>query len=125
VSGEHQPQLGSIQANGISLGFAQWHAELRGREPTLLFVHATGFHSRVWDQLISHLPARHIIAVDQRGHGRSDRTEITGWPVFGRDLAAFVAALELRHWSASATAWAHTRWSRPPRSNPPASSAWR
>lgn len=96
MSGARQPQLGSIQANGISLGFAQWHAELRGREPTLLFVHATGFHSRVWDQLISHLPARHIVAVDQRGHGRSDRTEVTGWQVFGRDLAAFVAALELR-----------------------------
>ena len=95
MSSPHQPQLARIQANGVSLAYAEWHAHLRGTEPTLLFVHATGFHSRVWDQLISHLPARHIIAIDQRGHGRSESTEITGWPVFGRDLAAFVAALDL------------------------------
>ena len=95
MSGPHQPQLARIQANGVSLAYAEWHADRRGAEPTLLFVHATGFHSRVWDQLISHLPARHIIAIDQRGHGRSETTEITGWPVFGRDLAAFVAALDL------------------------------
>jgi lipase len=86
------------------------------REPTLLFVHATGFHSRVWDQLISHLPARHIIAVDQRGHGRSETVP--------RSPAGRCSGATWRHssrrstcadWSASATAWAHTRWSRPPR----------
>ncbi len=89
------PRLDRIQVNGVSLGYAEWHADLRGRAPTLLLVHATGFHSRVWDQMISHLPARHIVAVDQRGHGRSDTTDLTGWPVFGRDLAAFVTALDL------------------------------
>jgi len=30
-----------------------------------------------------------VIAVDQRGHWRSQKTEITPWKVFGQDLAAF------------------------------------
>jgi pimeloyl-ACP methyl ester carboxylesterase len=59
-------------------------------------VHATGFHARVWDQVIRHLGERHVISVDQRGHGRSQKTEIRHWKVFGKDLAAFVRELDLR-----------------------------
>ena len=91
-----QPTAGRVQANGISLSYFEWRADLRGQEPTLLMVHATGFHGRVWDQAIAHLPGRHIVCVEQRGHGRSDSSEITDWPVFGRDLAAFAAALDLQ-----------------------------
>ena len=46
--------------------------------------------------MIRHLGERYIISVDQRGHGRSQKTEITHWEVFGRDLAAFVRELDLR-----------------------------
>ena len=89
------PVFRRVQANGITLACFEWRADLRGQGPTLLLVHATGFHARVWDQVIAHLPGRHIIAVEQRGHGRSDVTEITGWPVFGHDLAALAQALDL------------------------------
>ena len=51
-------------------------------------VHATGFHGRVWDQVIHHLPGRHVIAVEQRGHGRSSGTGFDSWADFGRDQAA-------------------------------------
>jgi pimeloyl-ACP methyl ester carboxylesterase len=68
---------------------------LRGRGPTLLFLHATGFHGRVWDHVIAGLPGHHVIALEQRGHGRSETTEIHGWQVFGQDAAAFVRALGL------------------------------
>lgn len=95
AAADSQPTLHRVQANGISLAYWEWHPELRGREPTLLMVHATGFHGRVWDPVIQRLPARHIIALEQRGHGRSQTTEITGWPVFGRDTAAFVRELGL------------------------------
>ena len=90
------PHVHTVSANGISLTCHEWRRELRGRTPTLFMVHATGFHARVWDQTIARLPAWHVIAVDQRGHGRSEKTEITGWAPFGRDLAACVAALDLR-----------------------------
>jgi len=85
-----------VRLNGVELTFFEWRAELRDGEPTLLFAHATGFHARVWDQVIAHLGDRHVISVDQRGHGRSEKTEITHWQVFGQDLAALVRELDLR-----------------------------
>ncbi len=82
--------------NGIEVAFFEWGASVRGREATLLLAHATGFHARCWDQVVRHVGDRHVIALDQRGHGRSAKTEITHWKVFGEDLAAFVCALDLR-----------------------------
>jgi pimeloyl-ACP methyl ester carboxylesterase len=45
--------------------------------------------------MLRHLGERHVISLDQRGHGRSQKTEITHWKVFGQDLAAFVRELDL------------------------------
>lgn len=40
--------------------------------PSLLLLHATGFHARLWDQVVAALPpGTHVIAPDQLGHGRS------------------------------------------------------
>ncbi|WP_428627709.1 alpha/beta fold hydrolase [Sphingopyxis sp.] len=42
--------------------------------PSVLLLHATGFHARLWDQVVLHLPpGTHIIAPDLVGHGRSYR----------------------------------------------------
>jgi lipase len=92
------PVLHHVPANDVSLAYYEWRADLRGVAPTLLMVHATGFHGRVWDPVIASFPNRHIIALEQRGHGRSQTssvTDITDWVVFGRDLAAFAVALDL------------------------------
>ena len=46
----------------------------RSDRPSLLLLHATGFHARLWDQVVAALPAGvHVIAPDHRGHGRSFR----------------------------------------------------
>ena len=90
------PEERRLRANGIELACFEWGRERLGREPTLLLVHATGFHARCWDPVIQRLGERHVIAVDQRGHGRSEKTDITHWRVFGEDLAALVPALELQ-----------------------------
>ena len=46
----------------------------RGEGPSLLLLHATGFHARLWDQIVAALPAgTHVVAPDHRGHGRSYR----------------------------------------------------
>lgn len=82
--------------NGIELAVFEWGRPLVGREPTLLMAHATGFHARCWDPVVRRLSERHVIAVDQRGHGRSQKTAIDHWQVFGRDLAELARALELR-----------------------------
>jgi pimeloyl-ACP methyl ester carboxylesterase len=43
-----------------------------GRGPSVLLLHATGFHARLWDQVVAALPPEtHVIAPDHLGHGRS------------------------------------------------------
>ena len=50
----------------------EWGA--RGEGASLLLLHATGFHARLWDRVVAALPAdTHVIAPDHRGHGRSYR----------------------------------------------------
>lgn len=40
--------------------------------PSVLLLHATGFHARLWDRVVAALlPGTHVIAPDHRGHGRS------------------------------------------------------
>jgi len=53
----------------------------RGAGASLLLLHATGFHARLWDQVVAALPAgAHVIAPDLRGHGRSFRpTTLANW----------------------------------------------
>lgn len=91
-----EPHLHRIPANGLTLACFEWRAKLRGQAPSVLLVHATGFHGRVWDQTIHHLPGRHVLAVEQRGHGRSDAADFNSWEPFGRDLADAVKVLDLQ-----------------------------
>lgn len=93
----HPPKLHHLLIDGVSLAVHEWRAARRGQGPTLWFVHATGFHGRVWDSVIRHLgSSHHAIAVDQRGHGRSEAADFTSWADFGRDQAALAAAFELQ-----------------------------
>jgi pimeloyl-ACP methyl ester carboxylesterase len=94
-SGVEEPTEHRLRANGVELAWFEWGRERRGDGPTLLLAHATGFHARCWDPVVRRLGDRHVIALDQRSHGRSEKTEIRHWDVFGRDLAAVVDALEL------------------------------
>ncbi len=92
-----QPQLHRTAANGISMAYWEWHADLRGQGPTLWLAHATGFHGRVWDRMVGELAQPcHVIAIEQRGHGRSEATDFDSWDVFGHDQAALAAALDLQ-----------------------------
>ncbi|MFT5443506.1 MAG: lipase [Myxococcota bacterium] len=85
-----EPTLHRLEANGIELAAFEWRAELRGALPTVLMVHATGFHARVWGDVIERLGPRHVISVDQRGHGRSENVMIDDWAAVGRDLEAVI-----------------------------------
>lgn len=83
-----------VRTGDIELCLFEWNRP-QPNAPTLLLAHATGFHARCWDQVVAHLGDLHILAVDQRGHGRSDAPEITHWDVFGRDLAGVARELDL------------------------------
>lgn len=65
-----------------------------GAKPTLMLLHATGFHARCWDATIAALPAdQHVIALDLRGHGRSYRPDsLSDWMESAEDVVAFVNA---------------------------------
>jgi lipase len=90
------PEEHRTRVNGIELAWFEWGRAVRGREASILLVHATGFHARTWDPVIRHLGERHVIAVDQRGHGRSQKVAIEHWRPMGEDLTGLVRELDLK-----------------------------
>ncbi len=60
--------------------------------PSLLLLHATGFHARLWDQVIAALPhGTHVIAPDQLGHGRSAKPgSLSDWALTADALLALI-----------------------------------
>lgn len=59
-----------------SAGDIVWHewAGEGAKAQTLLLLHATGFHARLWDRVVAALPSSlRVIAPDLRGHGLSYR----------------------------------------------------
>jgi lipase len=87
-----QPIESRVTANGVELAVFEWPGSGR----PILFVHATGFHARCWDQVIAHLPGRRCLAVDMRGHGRSEKPDTDYvWTRFGHDVAALGRAIGL------------------------------
>jgi len=91
-----EPVAHRIPANGLNFACVEWRPALRGIEASLLLVHATGFHGRVWDRMLAHLPERHAFAIDQRGHGRSEAAPVAHWSDFGQDVAGIAAALDMQ-----------------------------
>ena len=82
-----EPRLHYTDANTVTLALWEWP----GDDPPLVFVHATGFHGRCWDEIITRINGRRCLAVDMRGHGRSDKPEPPyHWRAFGEDLAALL-----------------------------------
>lgn len=90
-----EPQLQTARVNDAELAYFEWGQRLRG-QPSLFFVHATGFHGRVWDQVIEAFPEHHVISMEQRGHGRSSSRPVTHWATFGQDQTALLQHLELK-----------------------------
>lgn len=87
-----QPVEHRFAAPGGELCWFEWGRA--GEHPTLLLLHATGFHARCWDATVKALPADwHFIALDLRGHGRSYRPDsLSDWLATADDVAAFARA---------------------------------
>lgn len=85
-----QPVEHRFATSGGDLCWFEWG--MPSDQPTVLFLHATGFHARCWDAVIGALPDDwHIIAIDMRGHGRSYRPESLGdWLATANEVAEFV-----------------------------------
>jgi lipase len=91
-----EPRAHRVAGAGVMLAAFEWNAHARGLGDTIVLAHATGFHARCWDQVVARLGERHVVAIDQRGHGRSDGGLPVHWRDFGQDLAAALGALDLR-----------------------------
>ena len=91
------PELHSASVNGIELAYTEWHPELKGERPSLVFTHATGFHGRVWDSVIARLPKTHTVSIDLRGHGRSNGP-ISSWQQIADDVSALLELIKLNQW---------------------------
>ena len=89
-----EPQLRKIRVNGAELAYFERN-QPDPAKPTLLFNHATGFHGRIWDRIVEPFADYHSIALEQRGHGRSEKLKVEHWKVVGEDIADLVRALKL------------------------------
>ena len=84
-----------VQANGIKHHYLEWgEASL----PPVLMVHATGLSSHAWTPIARSLAQDfHVLALDQRGHGNTDRSERGySFELVGEDVASVIVALGLR-----------------------------
>jgi lipase len=86
------PHEHNLRINGADVAVWEW----RGERPAVLLCHATGMHSRSWDQVIAQLADRQVFAIDFRGHGHSSKTPPYHWRTFGEDAAELAQALGLR-----------------------------
>ncbi|MEX0781736.1 MAG: alpha/beta hydrolase [Dehalococcoidia bacterium] len=92
-----EPIESQIRVNGVELAVFEW----AGEGVPVFFAHATGFHARLWDQVVAKLPGRRCIAIDMRGHGRSEKPEPPyDWHRFGEDVAGVAQAMSADGWIA-------------------------
>jgi pimeloyl-ACP methyl ester carboxylesterase len=80
-----------LDIGDVELSIIEW----AGTGDPILLLHATGFHSRCWNQVVKHLPGRHIYAADLRFHGASGDTGDTDWRVMAEDVRLLIEQLEL------------------------------
>jgi len=88
-----------VQENGeITQGSLRLHYwEWKGHQPTILITHGASFHGRCYDRIINEaLSGFHIIALDFRGHGRSQKhPPPCKFRWVGEDTLHFIESLNL------------------------------
>lgn len=89
---------GFVQANGLQLHYEQWGHGAK----TVVALHGTSLHGRVWYWLAQALPSDYrLIGLDQRSHGDSDRVAPGQYSVehYCADLEAFADRMGLERFS--------------------------
>lgn len=86
---------GEITSNSMTLHYWEWP----GNKPTILFCHAASFHGRCYDRIIEQaLRGFHVISVDLRGHGRSQKhSPPYHFRWFGEDVLNLIEKLQLNN----------------------------
>ena len=72
----NRPTDGFVTANGLQLHYRRWAAARPGADlPPLLLVHGLASSAHIWNLVAPLLAAQghSVTALDQRGHGESDK----------------------------------------------------
>jgi pimeloyl-ACP methyl ester carboxylesterase len=87
-------KTGTVEvADGVTI----YYEEAGSGEPAILLIHGMGGdHTRLRHQFAHLAPDHRVVAIDMRGHGRSDKPEGDyGIEVLTADLLAVIAALQM------------------------------
>ena len=88
-----EPSCNYTTINGAEFCYFRWN---QSAKHLVLLVHATGFHARCWDVTIAELGSDfQVIAMDMRGHGRSEKKSPYDWLTFGKDVVSLLETLDL------------------------------
>jgi pimeloyl-ACP methyl ester carboxylesterase len=89
-----EPLESRIDIGDVELCLYEWP----GAGDPVLLLHATGFHSRCWNEVVLRLPGKQVFAVDIHFHGgSSDAGEMVDWGLFSRDICRLIERLDLRN----------------------------
>jgi pimeloyl-ACP methyl ester carboxylesterase len=103
-----EPREGWLKREGVRLHFLEWGAR-RGDRPSMLLLHGLSSNARFWSRTAAQLDGWHIVALDQRNHGLSDRPQADNQnPAFVADARALVDLLELRRPVVAGHSWGAT-----------------
>lgn len=83
----NQYEVGKVTVNGLTMGYRRWPGQ-NNQNPPFLLIHGLASGLRIWDFVapeLSRLTGAAVVALDQRGHGLSDK------PDNGYDNAQIVA----------------------------------
>jgi pimeloyl-ACP methyl ester carboxylesterase len=62
-----------LERDGVSLHCLEWRPDGSTSQPDLLLLHGLGSSAQYWSRMAGLLPARRLVALDQRGHGLTGR----------------------------------------------------
>jgi len=80
-----------VDLGDVELAVYSWP----GAGDPVLLLHATGFHSRCWNEVVRLLPGRQVYAADLRFHGASSAAGEVGWGLMARDVQRLIERLDL------------------------------
>ncbi|MFN2462663.1 MAG: alpha/beta fold hydrolase [Candidatus Dormibacteria bacterium] len=102
------PGAAIIERDGVRLHYLEWGAT-RPDRPSMLLLHGLSSNARFWSRTAEHLDGWHIVALDQRSHGLSDRPQAGNHnPNFVADAHALVLHLGLQQPLVAGHSWGAT-----------------
>ncbi|HSS94901.1 MAG TPA: alpha/beta hydrolase [Candidatus Dormibacteraeota bacterium] len=111
-----EPADGWLERDGVRLHYVEWRPDDAARAgPPVLLLHGLSSNARYWDRMARHLDGRHLVALDQRGHGLTGRPPQSPDPLVGysmdqllEDAACLISELGLEGPTVVGHSWGAT-----------------